>query len=846
MAEEEEEEIRAPLLTGESDASSWDPEALDPSPPGAAAAAATALPETLNNELGIESLDYDPVFSVVHAKTTTIKQNRRLYGYTGATLAKWSITICIGVLVGMCVDESNAIPQLAMISGLIAYVIESSQEFLVTEKKSFAQKTVEGSLILSFLGFAGFSVLLILISSCLVLFWAPPAAGGGVTLVMAYLNGNDIPDFFKLSTLITKVGQEAPMVHIGAAIASAMTWMHGSLPSDKDASTKSSRSCWNAKATNFDFYNDKDRREFISAGAAAGLAAAFGAPIGGVLYSLEEASSFWSKKVMWRSLLCCTCATMVLASINEWQFSMALPGSMAFRQLKPGFRIRDLPLFAVTSVFAGVLGAFVNIVHDRVDRLRPAATRKFSRLLEVCGITVISVAVMYLLPLALGSCLQVPEGPLPDGKMDEKYWLRYKCSKGEYNDLATLLFSLPRKSMQQLYNMQGVKHQFPTADLAIHTGSVLFLFIIAYGTATPGGIFMPSMLAGASFGACMGTIFQAIFPGENIQPGLHAIVGSTAMLGGVFRASISLVVIMVEGTGGIDFILPIIVAIVVSNWVAHHIYHAGAYEADLERLGGVYFMHSEPPHQLAALTASDIMSPNVICFQEVVPVREVLEVLRNTRHNGFPVLRHTSAENSGAGEKFVGLVLRHQLLLLLEEGLFSEVDSSRQQHRFSLYEKPIPKQMLILEHSMRAYHHYHHPHRRFLSSRPPEVARIEAELARKRNLAEADMAPDKKTKKVVALDLRPFMNRAPLTVRRECSAQRVYVIFRTLGLRHLCVTDSHNRVIGIITRKDIAMAQKQGFQKKSLQHWDSDIRSLVAEASTSETSKNRNKLFNLP
>lgn len=64
------------------------------------------------------------------------------------------------------------------------------------------------------------------------------------------------------------------------------------------------------------------------------------------------------------------------------------------------------------------------------------------------------------------------------------------------------------------------------------------------------------------------------------------------------RSNVSLVVLVMEGTRGIDFMFGIILSVVVANWVAHHIHHDGVYESELERIGNLYFLRDEPPHRL--------------------------------------------------------------------------------------------------------------------------------------------------------------------------------------------------------------------------------------------------------
>ena len=160
--------------------------------------------------------------------------------------------------------------------------------------------------------------------------------------------------------------------------------------------------------------------------------------------------------------------------------------------------------------------------------------------------------------------------------------------------------------------------------------------------------------------------------------GVFALVCAAAALAGVFRSAISLVVLVVEGTRGINFLFGIITAVVVANFVAGG--QDGIYESEIERDSNVYFLRHDAPRVLTQKVAKDIMVRGPVCFDTIASVARVLETLQQTSHHGFPVV--VAGEGTGAGSNagggrgdgegprqghLEGLVLRSQLLVLLKE-----------------------------------------------------------------------------------------------------------------------------------------------------------------------------------
>ena len=155
--------------------------------------------------------------------------------------------------------------------------------------------------------------------------------------------------------------------------------------------------------------NDRDKRDFITSGAGAGVAAAFGAPLGGTLFSLEEVASFWSTLLTWRTFFTCMIAVFLTKLFSTIQAGdRAIGGLMIFDVGPKGaqtYKVWELVPFLVVGVIGGLLGAAFTALNLWVSRIRVAKINKKSqwRVAEVVAIAAVSSCLQFLLPF-MSSC----------------------------------------------------------------------------------------------------------------------------------------------------------------------------------------------------------------------------------------------------------------------------------------------------------------------------------------------------------------------------------------------------------------------------------------------------------
>jgi chloride channel 3/4/5 len=451
------------------------------------------------------------------------------------------------------------------------------------------------------------------------------AAGSGVAEVKVILSGFVLHGYLGVRTLLLKslglilsvasglsLGKEGPYVHIATCIG-------------------------NIACRAFSKYNlnDGKRREVLSAAAAGGVAVAFGAPIGGVLFSLEEVSYFFPPKTLFRTFFSCIAAAMCLKFLNPYG-----TGKIVLFEVRYVTDWHFFELFAF--VFLGVAGGLLGALFIKASRFWAKTFRRVPVIKKWPMLEVVLVA------LITGVT---------------SFWNRYTRLA-----VAELLFELasPCNSKSKT-GLCKTQEEIPEVIRYLTVAFVIkaFLTTITFGIKVPAGIYVPSMVVGGLMGRIVGHIMQYAvlrypdFPLFSscpqsggveacITPGVYALVAAGATMCGVTRLSVTLAVILFELTGSLDHVIPFSLAVLCAKWTADAVEPLSIYDL-LTDMNSYPFLDNKN-HPIFDTELGDLVSrvrrDRVIDIANsplvrAVDLREKLEILQMAGEldGGLPLVR---------------------------------------------------------------------------------------------------------------------------------------------------------------------------------------------------------------
>ena len=300
------------------------------------------------------------------------------------------------------------------------------------------------------------------------------------------------------------LGREGPSIQLGAMVGKGFSRLSGRLKSEEHM--------------------------LISAGAGAGLAAAFGAPLAGVVFVLEELRKDFDPKVL--------LSTMAASVTSEYVASFVFG-------LQPVFTIftitkatlNDYWMILILGVLLGAIGVLYNkaiaLSQDFQGKIRPA----WLKAIIACCIVMLMA---YLYPVCLGSGHSLVE----------------------------------------------------ETGFGVHTGETLLLLLLvrfiysvySFGTGAPGGIFLPLLVLGALAGGAFTTLVSPLvgLPSDNVA--FYVILGMAGLFSAIVRAPLTGIILISEMTGALSNLLPLSLAALVSYLTAEILGGEPVYDQLLKRM----------------------------------------------------------------------------------------------------------------------------------------------------------------------------------------------------------------------------------------------------------------------
>ena len=349
-------------------------------------------------------------------------------------------------------------------------------------------------------------------------------------------------------------GREGPVVHLGGAVASSLSRLLA-LP-------------------------HRETSILLAAGAGAGIAASFQAPLAGSLFALEIVLADFDVRRF---------APVVLACVTAVATSRALLGggtelrAVSWSLTHPS----EIAVYLLLGLLAGLCGVvyirFIHAAEERFGRLRlrPELRAALGGLAVGC--------IGLLAPRVLGTGIETMNAALAG--------------------------------------------QLAFGALALALVCKLLATSCTLGSGSPGGSFFPAVFLGAMLGGAFGRIAHAAMPGIVSSPEAYAAVGMGAVVAGATLAPLTGVLMMFELTASYQIVLPLLVACGAAAAVVHGLLGASIYTLGAAKRGVLLSRGGPALSDLSVAQAMDGVEP----IPADLPYDALLKIVGPTSHAGFPV-----------------------------------------------------------------------------------------------------------------------------------------------------------------------------------------------------------------
>ncbi|GME95758.1 unnamed protein product [Ambrosiozyma monospora] len=321
-----------------------------------------------------------------------------------------------------------------------------------------------------------------------------------------------------------------------------------------------------------EFHNEAVSREIVSSGVSIGIGLAFNAPIGGVMYGLEQIQSYYQMdKLMWNAFVCSTIGVAILESFHPFK---ALDTNNSFQvDLKNNWLFIEFFPYVFLGMLCGVMGILFNKLNLRFAQHRQMkiGDNKKLQLVEILVIIIVTILLSYPFGVTRSTLLEMLDVLFTD------------CADDSKNPLCTIVPQEPSEFPFEL---------FFTLSFTAVQGFILTAY--TYGCAIPGGVLIPTLAIGGLTGRLIGSIleyYQNVSSGgalfatcfnekkQCISPASYAVVGAASFLASVTRMNLTAVVIMFELTGALTYIIPIMLGVFFARFVNDLVLSSSIYES---------------------------------------------------------------------------------------------------------------------------------------------------------------------------------------------------------------------------------------------------------------------------